>query len=259
MSGKALPFVFLLVAVLATGCSTAPPAPGGPDGPSHRVSGAPPVNLMRLLPAPYAAGSPQAREELDRMLTIQAERSPELAARARADANASVYRFADALGAEASFAPEHLPRVTALFTQVLEREAAVVEVGKNGFARVRPCRAEPRLKPVVPCPSSGSYPSGHAAFGWAAALVLADLVPERRAAILARASEYAWNRVIAGVHYPTDVEAGRITGVVVAAFLFASPEFQSEERAARTELRAALGLPLAAGDGSRGIANPLAP
>ncbi len=237
------PFALLsLIAILSAGCAASLRAPESPDRP-RAASPAPVVDLLELLPAPYAADSAEAHAELERMLAIQAERSPELAARARADADASVFRFADALGNPAAFVPERLPRVSALFARVLEAEAAVVGPGKDAFARARPCRVEPRLKPVLPCPTSASYPSGHASFGWAAGLVLADLVPEQRAAILARARDYAWNRVVAGVHYPSDVEAGHLSGVVVAAFRFASPAFRDEERAARGELRAALGLP----------------
>jgi len=63
--------------------------------------------------------------------------------------------------------------------------------------------------------------------------------------ILARAEEYAHNRNVGGVHYPSDVQAGQVAGTVIAAMLFACPAFQSEERAAGRELRAALGLPAA--------------
>jgi acid phosphatase (class A) len=237
-----------LLAGLAAACSAPPPRAATPDRPSAAAS-APSIDMRRLLPAPFATGSNEARAELDQMLAIQAARTPASAARARADADASVFRFADALGSPPAFAPERLPLVSALFARVLEAEGGAIVGAKDGFDRTRPCRAEPRLEPVLPCPTNGSYPSGHAAFGWAAALVLADLVPERRAAILARAREFAWNRVVAGVHYPSDVEAGRITGIVVAAFLFASPQFQAEERAARHELRAALGLPAEAPNG----------
>ena len=73
--------------------------------------------------------------------------------------------------------------------------------------------------------------------------VLADMVPEKRAEIVARAGEFADNRVVAGVHYPSDVDAGRISGSVLAAFLFASPEFRAEEQVATAELRSALKLP----------------
>jgi acid phosphatase (class A) len=75
-------------------------------------------------------------------------------------------------------------------------------------------------------------------------LVLADMLPEYADKIMARADEYASHRVTAGVHYPSDVEAGKHAGTALAAFLFASPAFQPDYAAARQELRAALKLPL---------------
>ena len=59
---------------------------------------------------------------------------------------------------------------------------------------------------------------------------------------MARAAEYANNRVVAGVHYPSDIEGGRLTATAFAAALFASPAFQSDLAAARAELRQALNL-----------------
>jgi len=77
--------------------------------------------------------------------------------------------------------------------------------------------------------------------------VLADMLPEKRAEIMERAQEYAFNRVIAGVHYPTDVQSGALAVAAFAAMLFASPEFRKEEAAAAAELRTVLGLPPATG------------
>ncbi|HEX7416538.1 MAG TPA: hypothetical protein VF315_00670 [Steroidobacteraceae bacterium] len=49
--------------------------------------------------------------------------------------------------------------------------------------------------------------------------------------------------MVGGVHYGSDVQAGRIAGSVLAALLFDSPAFQRDAAAARAELRQALGLP----------------
>jgi acid phosphatase (class A) len=51
------------------------------------------------------------------------------------------------------------------------------------------------------------------------------------------------NRVISGVHYRSDIEAGRICGTVVAAELLKDHKFMKKFEAAKAELRAALGYP----------------
>ena len=96
---------------------------------------------------------------------------------------------------------------------------------------------------MVPKPPSASYPSGHTTWAVACAIVLADMIPERRRQIFVRADEYAHNREVGGVHYPSDVAAGHLAGTALAESLFQSPQFVSDEAAATAELRQGLGLP----------------
>ena len=198
------------------------------------------LDLMRLLPPPPTASAEQ-RVELAQMLRIQARRTPAEVARARADVQVSIFRFADALGNPQGFTPERLPHLMQLFRDLYTDELAILDA-KDRFARPRPFTQEPRLSPVVDKPKSFSYPSGHSTWGTAAGLVLADMVPERRVRILRRAQEYAHNRIVGGVHYPSDVEAGRLAGTALAAVLFDCPAFVSEEAEAKAELRELLGL-----------------
>src|SRR2546423_173969 len=71
--------------------------------------------------------------------------------------------------------------------------------------------------PGSPCLSDGrtpafsySYPSGHARYGAVTAILLANMVPEKRRELFARGWDYGESRVVGGVHFPTDVESGRI-------------------------------------------------
>lgn len=78
--------------------------------------------------------------------------------------------------------------------------------------------------------------------GWAWALILSELAPDRADAILARGLAYGESRVICGVHYASDVEAGRLVGAAMVARLKADPTFQSDFIEARREIdRARLG------------------
>jgi acid phosphatase (class A) len=202
------------------------------------------LDLVRLLPPPPANDSAETRAELDLMLQIQQERTASEAARAQADNEVNIYRFADVLGDPPAFTPARLPRTHALFRKITGDELAVIGAGKEGFARPRPYVIEPLLTPVVQKPPPmGSYPSGHATWAYTVGLVLADMIPERRTQIFARAAEYGHNRIVAGVHYPSDVESGKVAGTVLAAALFASPVFQVDYAAAKSELRQALNLP----------------
>jgi acid phosphatase (class A) len=201
------------------------------------------LNLYRLLPPPPEAGSAQERTELDELLRLQATRTPAQVQRAHDDATVSIFRFADALGSPSQFNSQQLPLTAELFQRIARDESLFMNTAKDAFGRPRPFVTEPRLAPMVPKPPSASYPSGHTTWAIACAIVLADMVPERRTQIFARADEYAHNREVGGVHYPSDVAAGHLAGTALATELFGSPRFVDDELAAATELRQALGLP----------------
>lgn len=252
---------FLLGSVAATNAATAAPPSAATSPTATAATAAPPVtasnaapdtarcvdasslDLRRILAPPPGTDSPRARAELDELLRIQAHRTSSEADLARRDAVRSIYRFAEALGDARGLRTARLPRTLALLRHIGFDETAVLTPAKRDFARPRPFAVEPRLAPIVARPTSGSYPSGHSLWAYTTALVLSDMVPERRAQLLARANQYARNRTVAGVHYPSDVEAGKLAGTALAAMLFACPAFEREEAAARKELRGALRLP----------------
>ncbi len=243
----ALPAVLCLLAFSAgtpaAESSHALPASGASPTDTAQCVDARTLDLRRILPPPPAAGSPQERAELDVLLRIQAHRTPKEAARARKDATIDVLAFADALGGPpGALTTVRLPLTLALLRHVGVDEAAILDPAKDEFGRPRPFTVEPRLHPVIARPRSLSYPSGHSTWAYTTALVLADMVPERRRQLLARAQEYAYDRSVAGVHYPSDVEAGKLAGTALAAALFTCRPFDHEEAAARAELRSVLGL-----------------
>lgn len=83
---------------------------------------------------------------------------------------------------------------------------------------------------------NGDYPSGHTANGWMEALILAEVMPERTTAILARGRAYGESRAICGSHSKSAVDAGYMAGAVVFTALHASPAFRHDVEAARAEL-----------------------
>jgi acid phosphatase (class A) len=84
-----------------------------------------------------------------------------------------------------------------------------------------------------------SYPSGHSSIGWAWALTLAEIAPERADALLARGFAYGQSRVICGVHWQSDVEAGRVVGASTVSRLHADPVFAAQLAGARKEIESA--------------------
>jgi acid phosphatase (class A) len=195
------------------------------------------IDLLSLLPPPPAPDSAQMKAELGRILAIQVTRTKEMEARAVADATQSIWRFADVVDSP-KFTAATLPKFVAFFDRVVKTEPAVIDPAKDVWKRPRPHLYSDLVHPVVPLSKSGSYPSGHATVGTLMGIELANMLPEKRAAIW----EFGQNRVVGGIHYPSDIEMGRISGSVIAQTISTHPDFRQEFDAAKAELRAALGL-----------------
>ncbi len=191
-----------------------------------------------LAPPPSAA---QTRGEIEAMLVLQSQRTPEQAARSVADLEQSVFRFADVMGPK--FTEENLPLAAKFFKRLYKTESAFNKQGKDLWKRQRPPLADKRLDPVAKYANSGSYPSGHATFSFLTGIALADMVPEMRVEVFQRAREFGDNRVLGGVHYPSDIEAGRQLAVMIAVLAQQNEDYRKDFAAARAELRSVLGLP----------------
>ncbi|MGC4028493.1 MAG: phosphatase PAP2 family protein [Steroidobacteraceae bacterium] len=232
-------FRLLFAALLAFGVSTAATAGARP------YLDADAVDLLHILPPPPADDSAQTLAELGEILSIQVARTPAMTERARADIEESIWRFADVLGER--FNARSLPHLAALSERLISTEDAVVNPAKKGFNRPRPYLLNKLVEPVRAAggslSASGAWPSGHTTLGTLMGIVLSNMVPEKKAELMRRAWEYGNNRIVAGMHYRSDVEMGRIAGSVIAAALMAQPEFQSEFAVAQRELRGVLGLP----------------
>ena len=151
--------------------------------------------------------------------------------RARHDVGLGLDAFAPALGD--GFSPARHPRTAALVERAHAAATAPLRAAKARFARVRPYDADERVQPAAAREDTPSYPSGHATRGVLVARVLAALAPARRDALLELGRQVGYDRVIAGVHYPSDVLAGQQLGDAIADALLATPAFRADLEAAR--------------------------
>ncbi len=161
-------------------------------------------------------------------------------AQARADDSFDAFSaFASVLGD--GFAEANYPLTKGALERVLAPLGAAIGVAKARYDRERPFEVDSAVTTCIEATdrirASGSYPSGHAAFGWAWGLVLAELAPAHADAILGRAREYGDSRVVCGLHYPSDIEAGRTIAAAALARLHAEPEFRAALDAARGEFQ----------------------
>ena len=96
----------------------------------------------------------------------------------------------------------------------------------------------------------GSYPSGHTARAWAAAMLLAEINPANADTIFARAWMYGESRVIVGAHWQSDVDASRVMASIGYSQLHNSPAFREQMARAKAEFRQKTGAAVASDDNS---------
>ena len=135
--------------------------------------------------------------------------------------------------------PDETPEIYKL-VEGARRDARVANrQAKDYFRRTRPFVhfKESSLIPVYDAEYSTSYsfPSGHSVRGWVYALTLALVVPDSTAALIARAEEFALNRVICGRHWKSDTDASLVEATAIMSRLLSNAAFLEQLEKARKE------------------------
>ena len=175
---------------------------------------------------PPASDSDAQKADLAAILDWQQKRTEADCAKSTLTSNATY----DSFWGDKSPFPQPLPaEVKKFFDRLSSDLDSAVSVMKDRYGRPRPYNAYPdQAKPCIRKSWGNSYPSGHASFSRVFADVLTDIVPERKAEFFAKADEIALDRVIGGVHFPTDIAAGKVFGDQFHAELLKSPGYQQD-------------------------------
>lgn len=194
-----------------------------------------PVPLARAAGAPPSAGSATAREDLAILLWLQQARTPELISGSWTLLERNPVSFSRVLGVDMA---KTTPVLNTALKAFLKPVDAMKDQLKDRYQRPRPFVTHVQIRPCLPLEKGSSFPSGHSTWYRAASELLADLLPERRARLLAVGRHAGNSRVFCAVHYPSDVEAGQRLGAAAAVQLIQSPQWQAFKRSA--ELQAEL-------------------
>jgi acid phosphatase (class A) len=197
----------------------------------------PDYDAARTLPPPPAQESARTQAEMDELRGYAASASAERKAAATRDARDET---PDIFNAAIGFDIAATPETQKLLQIVADEEEPDTKVAKAYFHRLRPYSVEPGLHtctPVKPGKAANSYPSGHATLAFSMGVVLAQVLPGKAQAILARSADYAESRLICGVHYRSDIVAGQQFGTLIALRLMEKPAFQQQMAAAQAELK----------------------
>jgi acid phosphatase (class A) len=223
---------FLLVQGIAAAETSYLP-PGKPDG-------------AELLPPPPLPGSAEQAADMASVRAVFHGRTEAEKKRATMDSGLSFTLFGPAIGAD--FDLEKLPKTKAMLEKMKKDIQGAIDLPKNHYQRQRPYQLDEGLVFGKP-ESSFGYPSGHSARGTVYAMLLAELFPEKKEAILAIGRDIGWDRVLIGKHFPTDIYAGRVLGRAIVRELKKSEAFQHDFAEAKDEIHALLAEPALSGAG----------
>lgn len=256
----------LAALVLLVGCAT-PGAPGAPGTPKTGATPVPttvPADLpeirpgsghvigylpreqmpdsLALLPPPPREGSSALAADQEVFRQMQALRGTPRWQLASQDNELSFPKAAAAMSCALGLpiGEATTPHVNMLMRRTLADAGLSTYRAKDHYKRTRPfvqngvgsCAPHEEKKLTT----DGSYPSGHSALGWAWALVLAEVAPDRANALLARGHAFGQSRVVCNLHWQSDVDAGRLMGAAAVARVHADPVFRAQVDAARAEV-----------------------
>lgn len=191
------------------------------------------VDWEKLLSGPPAADSDEQKQEIAKLLEWQEKRTPTDVDRCKSEEAADPFIFSGILGEK--FKAETLPLTTIMLKGVQTDIKAITTLAKAKWERKRPPYADARIKPCVKIEENGSYPSAHAVRGVVWSRILAEMFPDKKDELLKRGLLMGEDRVIAGIHFPSDVAAGQKLGDAIADKLLANAEFQTALKEAKAE------------------------
>ena len=201
-------------------------------------------NSVVLLPPPPEQGSIALM--LDKEISKKNLMKKDSARWKQAQSDAVLY-FPEALEAFSNIegvtiSEDETPNLYILLRRTMADASLSTYTAKNHYKRARPFMVnnEPTCTPEDEehLRKDGSYPSGHTAIGWAWALVLSEIFPEKVNHIIQRGREFGESRIVCNVHWQSDVNEGRFMGAATVASLHANPTFQADLKAAKKEVAA---------------------
>ncbi|WP_161554856.1 phosphatase PAP2 family protein [Ereboglobus luteus] len=194
-----------------------------------------PAAIIAMVPPPPANDSPAGMADLETVLQVQKDRTPAQVARAkRVCAHDSLSMGTQVFGP--AFNEKNLPRTIAILTKATNERRPVVRASKRQWDRVRPYDRGLGVDPCVERQDNTSYPSGHSSASALWAVFLGKAMPEYEILFMNDVRETMWCRVIGGVHYPSDTQAGKFIGTIIANEMLRNKQTQDAIKEMRAEL-----------------------
>lgn len=119
---------------------------------------------------------------------------------------------------DAAMSEVRAARAFALLNMAMHDAAVGCWEAKFHYFNPRPSQLDPSIKTKIGLPNFPSYTSGHSTFSAAAASVLTYLFPSGATSFAAMRDEAGISRLYGGIHYPSDIQAGKAHGATIAGY-----------------------------------------
>lgn len=208
---------------------------------SYLGGGALPDGLL-LSPPPPAAGSAAEARDREGATAALAMRGSARWDLAKEDADLRPAHAAAAFSCAAGFSIDtaQSPALIRLLSRAMADLGGSTAEVKRRYMRPRPFmeNGQPMCTPDWDkiLRRDGSYPSGHSAIGYGFGLILAEVMPDTAAKLVARGRAMGDSRRICNVHWLSDIEEGRVIASATVMRLNADPAFATDLAVARKEV-----------------------
>jgi acid phosphatase (class A) len=194
------------------------------------------INIEEFLPNPPLLDSREALEELSLVYKAGQNKSDNLIKLIKSEDKITIFAFADVISP--SFNAKLCPKTAKLFKQISDEAGFFIKKSKKFWQRPRPYIIDNKITTIIKeaANEKKSYPSGHSTLGQLYAEILINLMPEKKLVLLKKGQEIGWNRVIAGLHYPSDIYAGRFLGHILAKEMLNNLQLQASLKEVAAEL-----------------------
>ena len=191
--------------------------------------------ILKDFPEPPKPKSEAQSSDEKELFRQQKSRSSEDCERAKKEVFVTLENFFGGRGGELS--TDEIQKLTPFFNQVRNDGDYFIQKLKRDFPRQRPFVYIKGLEPCVPREDSGAFPSGHATLAKLYALILSKIFPKRSSELDKKAQVIANDRVLSGMHHPTDIKAGKDLAIKIFAELQRSESFKKALDEAKAALR----------------------
>lgn len=176
------------------------------------------INIKKVI-GPYPAnGSIEEQNDFDILHNYQKNRTHNECELAKQEEKITLKAMFG--GVNGILTKKEIHRFAPIFTSIQIKSGIYSYLAKKIYHRPRPYLKDQNIAPCIKRLKSYAYPSGHAMIARYTARVLAVYFPEKEKKLLDRADQIATNRVLGGVHHPSDIVAGKKLGDALAKNFF---------------------------------------